>query len=225
MFQPSTPPPVLPSKEEVLLTIERVDNEISKTEMQIHNLKKPKKAEHKHAKHGNLIQEIYEENKEKIQQSHEELAGLTPSSLQNASFPLYKLPTDLPLYAQNIQINIKIRDKVKLQLKDRMIQLKQKEQKLDERYKKYYEVWKKKVSKMESKRQKEEERRRAMMASRDQRQNLLQAKRPLLRSNVRATPRGTNSNKFSNQCRTSRHRANGSRIGKCDESIARRRVP
>jgi hypothetical protein len=188
-----TPPPVeeeisnispnFPTKEEVLLTIEKVDSEISKIELQIHNLKKPKKPEHKHSKGLNLVQRLYEENKEKIQQSHEELSGLIPAS-QQSCISSYKKPSDLPLYKENLEINQKMRAKIVGVLSERKKEVNEKQKRLEERYKKLFESWRKKLEKIETKRIKDEERKKT---KEQQRQNSLSARRPLLRSNVRST--------------------------------------
>ena len=105
----------------MLSNIERLDSEISKTEQQINNLKKPKKIDIHHSSNislnnslnnsmnkfnnKNIIQMIYEENSEKVQNSHDELSGLVPSHLHD----LYKRPSDLEIYHENIEKNNKIR--------------------------------------------------------------------------------------------------------------------
>lgn len=147
----------LPSKEEILLSIEKLDSEISKTESQINNLKRPKK-EHKHARgwNVNVVQEIYDENKEKIQQMTEEREKFLHPSMKEMTAPLYTKPSDLPEYHQTIATHEKIRCSVLKEIKTRRKELREKEERLIWVYKKLHDGWKKQVEKMEKKRQKKE---------------------------------------------------------------------
>eukprot|EP01114_Cavostelium_apophysatum_P000361 TRINITY_DN1033_c0_g1_i2.p1 TRINITY_DN1033_c0_g1~~TRINITY_DN1033_c0_g1_i2.p1 ORF type:complete len:602 (-),score=122.47 TRINITY_DN1033_c0_g1_i2:141-1946(-) len=127
---------VLPSKEEVLTSIEKLDAEITKTESMIGYLKRPKKTEHKHLNvlSHDVIQMIYDDNRQTVAQVVEEQpAILQHPTLKNSTGPLYRKPSDLPFYNENIANNARIKNKVAEIIAARTAAVKEREQTIKER--------------------------------------------------------------------------------------------
>jgi len=155
--KPETPKEPLPNKEEVLLAIEKLDAEISKTEAQISLLKKPKK-EHKHRHlHQNLVQDVYDENKERLSQTIEDHERLLPPNMKTMTQALYRSPRQLPVYHENIQTHAKLKSKIGVIVAKRAVEYEAKQVQIKERYQKIYENWKKKVLKLEERRQRRDQ--------------------------------------------------------------------
>jgi len=184
--EPEEPKTPLPSKEDVLLNIEKLDAEIAKTEMMIQNLKKPKKPDHKHGRlsHHDIILTVFEENKEKIKANSEELSHMAHPQMANQTV-MFKKITDIPVYKENLNKHNQNRAKISSMIVSRKQQLSDKERQLVDTYKKLYESWKKKIQRLEEKKRKREEKQKQRDKDLGFDHEAHQIRRPILRSSVR----------------------------------------
>lgn len=194
-----SPPPVpLMSKDAVLHLIEKIDSEISKIEIQINLLKNPKKLDAKRFKYMTPIDRVQDENKKIVAETEKIFEHLLPPDLNCHQGPLYRKPSDLPIYHENLKSHERIKHHMAEVLRKRHAESQAKQENLSQQYKKYFEIWKKKVTKMEAKREKKEKKQQKKIAAsssftqqqkdkEEEEEDL--ARRPILRSQVRAAGR------------------------------------
>ncbi len=127
----------LPSKEEIVSSIEKVDMEIAKTEAELEQLKnlifsKPEEEQREHGDtapsthtapaprpekaiitEDDLVQSIYQANRERLVSVLEQYATLLiPEMRQEPARPLFTRLQDIPAYQENIQTHEKLRDNI-----------------------------------------------------------------------------------------------------------------
>jgi len=155
--------PLLPSKEEVLLGIEKLDAEITNTQSLIQNLRNPKRQETHRLRYRDVqsvIQRVYEENKEKLasvaSSSGSLIDGLsllmssssiTPKGPESTS-PLYREPSELPDFHRNAELYSKLAARVSVVVSRRREELQVKGSMLRDRYQKLSEKWRKRLVKL-----------------------------------------------------------------------------
>ncbi|XP_072366363.1 nuclear receptor corepressor 2 isoform X3 [Scyliorhinus torazame] len=132
------------SKEELIQSMDRVDREIARTELQITNLKR--KQEQLEAGAAKPAEAANPASPPHIEQRHSSLVQI----IYNENRPLYNQPSDTEQYHQNIQTNRAMRKRLILYFKRRNHTRKQWEQKFCQRYDQLMEAWEKKIERIES---------------------------------------------------------------------------
>ncbi|KAK2492591.1 hypothetical protein MC885_004439, partial [Smutsia gigantea] len=148
------------SKEELIQSMDRVDREIAKQQLEEEAAKppepeKPVSPPPVEQKHRSIVQIIYDENRKKAEEAHKIFEGLGPK----VELPLYNQPSDTKVYHENIKTGVPARRMMKNQVMRKKLILffkrrnharKQREQKICQRYDQLMEAWEKKVDRIEN---------------------------------------------------------------------------